>query len=335
MTCPCMTRPVGVFGGARDDVCLLSPPLFAGRVGKHCQDRWNTKLGLDHSVWAEEEYRILSDAHAALGKDWQGIAALLPGRTGQQVKAYFERYPSTEAAGSENANRSPDTQAPVRRKRKSNPTPKQTEQTRPGGGRMKRLKPDRNAQAVEGEAVPRQVLADSTNGQASPVSVVSVVSDIAFQKLPITLHTAVAVNQGHQQCTPPRPDRHCLPTDAPQRAPNRARSAPRNPIPDGKAAVESLAESTVGIVSSHFDSTMEGIEPLADLPSADGRNPEMPRFTDTVISSELNLVRPQAQRPRSTAPVNIRLRRGLAPLNIVNPETILRAALTRPGRLDE
>ena len=61
-----------------------------------------------------------------------------------------------------------------------------------------------------------------------------------------------------------------------------------------KAAVESLAESTVGIVSSHFDSTMEGIEPLADLPSADGRNPEMPRFTDTVISSELNLVRPQA-----------------------------------------
>ena len=323
-----------MFGGARDDVCLLSPPLFAGRVGKHCQDRWNTKLGLDHSVWAEEEYRILSDAHAALGKDWQGIAALLPGRTGQQVKAYFERYPSTEAAGSENANRSPDTQAPVRRKRKSNPTPKQTEQTRPGGGRMKRLKSDRNAQAVEGEAVPRQVLADSTNGQASPVSVVSVVSDIAFQKLPITLHTAVAVNQGHQQCTPPRPDRHCLPTDAPQRAPNRARSA-RNPIPDGKAAVESLAESTVGIVSSHFDSTMEGIEPLADLPSADGRNPEMPRFTDTVISSELNLVRPQAQRPRSTAPVNIRLRRGLAPLNIVNPETILRAALTRPGRLDE
>ena len=215
---------------------LSSLPLFAGRVGKHCQDRWNTKLGLDHSVWAEEEYRILSDAHAALGKDWQGIAALLPGRTGQQVKAYFDRYPSTEAAASENASRSAAQAPPLRRKRKSNPASKL------GGNRMKRLKPAWDARTAEVAAAPRQVLADSTNGQASPISVVSVVSDIAFQKLPIRLHTAVAVNQGHQQCTPPRPDRHCIPTDTPQRAPNRAQSAPRNLTPDGKAAVESLAE---------------------------------------------------------------------------------------------
>ena len=100
-----------------------------------------------------------------------------------------------------------------------------------------------------------------------------------------------------------------------------------------------VIRSTVGIVSSHFDSTIEGIEPLADLPSAGGPNAEMPRFTDTVISSELDLVRPEARKHTralsSTAPVNIRLRRGLGPLNIVNPETILRAALTRPGGLDD
>lgn len=318
-----------------------------GRAARQCQVRWDNTLRLmvNTGPWVEDEYRTLSDAHAALGPDWAGIAALLPGRTGQQVKDYFQRNPSEDisismddppAAASCKKAKAKATAPRLRRKRKGNPK-------LGGGSKMKRL----NSVNDDGPA-DRAVLADigtnNVGGMVTPdLAVVSVVSDIEFQRLPLTLRTAVPVGELALQGTPPRgryfiPGNNSMPAGPSRSMPVR-RDSRGGMTGDGAMAVRPLAESTVDIISADGIGfgTIDGISPLPLMSAAEpGAGRAIPRFTDTVMQNELDLVRPEARKPplSSTAPVNIRLRRGLPPLHIVNPEMILRAALSKVGELD-
>lgn len=62
--------------------------LVPDRTGKQCRERWVHHLRpmVDKSAWTEEEDGIIFDQLALVGRRWASIAALLSGRTAQQIK---------------------------------------------------------------------------------------------------------------------------------------------------------------------------------------------------------------------------------------------------------
>lgn len=59
-----------------------------GRTPKRCRERWVNQLdpGICHGPWSAKEDRILLDSQRDFGNKWAKIAALLPGRTANNVK---------------------------------------------------------------------------------------------------------------------------------------------------------------------------------------------------------------------------------------------------------
>ena len=61
------------------------------RSGKQCRERWSHHLSPDISkeVWTEAEQQKLFYYHQVYGNQWMKIASLLPGRSDNSIKNFF------------------------------------------------------------------------------------------------------------------------------------------------------------------------------------------------------------------------------------------------------
>ena len=67
--------------------------LQLDRPARRCSERWRNHVDptIIKTDWAPEETELLIEAHRRLGNKWTKIAALIPGRTEEQVKNKFCR----------------------------------------------------------------------------------------------------------------------------------------------------------------------------------------------------------------------------------------------------
>jgi myb proto-oncogene protein len=148
------------------------------RCGKSCRLRWTNYLrpDLKRGLLSDEEEQLVIDMHAQLGNRWSKIAALLPGRTDNEIKNLWNTHikKKLRRMGIDPATHRPLDQAqvapvPVQDQEQPTPTPDGAEHSLPAE--------DEDEKAVAMIQPPQEITVPlytaGSNCSVSPASVIS------------------------------------------------------------------------------------------------------------------------------------------------------------------